>query len=126
MLKESNTENATLRLIEPHGTPPSQHLSSENQLFMTEDEYPVKDTSFQDYVNVLDEFPDEHFDFIAVDGRARKSCLLKSLSKLKKGGFLLLDNSERKRYQSAIDQVNGWPKIYTTTGLTDTTIWMKP
>lgn len=126
LLKSKKIKNSLLKLIEPNGEAPSQHLSSEMQLFIAAEDYPVKDEVFDDYINALDEFTDAHFDFIAVDGRARLTCVLKSISKLKQGGFLLLDNSERKRYEAVFEALNGWPKIYTTTGLTDTTIWMKP
>lgn len=126
LLKSKKVENALLKLIEPNGEAPSQHLSSEMQLFISAEDHPVKDEVFNDYINVLDDFSNAHFDFIAVDGRARLTCVLKSISKLKQGGFLLLDNSERKRYQLAIEALKDWPKIHTTTGLTDTSIWMKP
>ena len=125
-LKEKEIQNATLKLVRPNGDAPSQHLSSEQQLFISIENYPVKDVVFHNYINTLDAFPDAHFDFIAVDGRARLSCVHKSINKLKSRGILLLDNSERRRYKQAIDTLKGWPKIYTTTGLTDTTIWMKP
>lgn len=126
LLESKNIKNTTLRQIESNGEAPSQHLSSEMQLFISAEDYPVKDEVFKDYINALDDYSDSHFDFIAVDGRARLSCVLKSIPKLKEGGFLLLDNSERKRYQPALKVLEGWPKIYTTTGLTDTTIWRKP
>lgn len=126
LLKSKNIKNADLKLIESNGEAPSQHLPSEMQLFISADDYPVKDEVFKDYINALDAFSDSHFNFIAVDGRARLSCILKSIPKLKHGGFLLLDNSERKRYEPALKALKDWPMIYTTTGLTDTSIWMKP
>ena len=126
LLESKTIQNTSLKLIEANGDVPPQHLSSEMQLYISAEEYPVKDDAFTNYINVLDEYSNSHFDFIAVDGRARLSCVLKSIPKLKKGGFLLLDNSERKRYYPAIEALNDWPKIFTTTGLTDTTIWMKP
>jgi hypothetical protein len=126
LLESKAIKNTSLKLIEANGDAPSQHLSSEMQLFISADDYPVKDEVFKNYINALDEFPNSHFDFIAVDGRARLSCVLKSIGKLKQGGFLLLDNSERKRYQPALTALKDWSKIFTTTGLTDTTIWMKP
>jgi len=126
LLTEKKLKNTSLKLIKANGEAPSQHLYSEEQLYISEENYPVKDSSFRDYINALDDFPDANFNFIAVDGRARRSCVLKSIIKLKSGGFLLLDNSERKRYERATDALKSWPKINTTTGLTDTTIWMKP
>lgn len=54
--------------------------------------------SFRNYVNQVDEFPDEHFDLILVDGRARPSCIKHAARKVKVGGFLVLDDSERTYY----------------------------
>ena len=54
-------------------------------------------------------------DFVLVDGRARRSCALKAMDKLKKGGILVLDNSERKRYHQVHKSFAGYPQIFTTT-----------
>jgi SAM-dependent methyltransferase len=45
------------------------------------------------YVSFVDEFPDQHFDFIEVDGHYRQACVLAGLSKLKVGGLLLIDDT---------------------------------
>ncbi len=52
--------------------------------------------SFEAYAKTIDSFPDENFDVVVVDGRARPSCILHSLKKIKRGGYLVVDNSERK------------------------------
>ncbi|HLI94422.1 MAG TPA: hypothetical protein VKU83_12450, partial [Puia sp.] len=46
----------------------------------------------------IDVYPDSHFDVIIVDGRARPSCIKHALPKLKPGGWLLVDNSDRSYY----------------------------
>lgn len=127
-VKEQLTElpQVEYHLIEPEGDAPQQHLSSEQQYFFTEDEYPVKDTVFKKYSEFVLNFDDDYFDFILIDGRARKSCALNSFSKLKPGGLLVLDNSERVRYHKVHDCLKDWHSIETTTGLTNTTIWRKP
>jgi hypothetical protein len=56
-----------------------------------------KNINFEDYVKVIDAFPDM-FDIILVDGRARAECIKHAVAKLKKGGYLIVDNSERKEY----------------------------
>jgi len=53
---------------------------------------------FEKYVKKIDEYPDHYFDIILVDGRARPSCILHSLKKVKVNGYLILDNSERSYY----------------------------
>lgn len=83
-------------------------------------------TCFQSYYSFIDQYPEEYFDFIIVDGRARVECSLHAISKLKPGGLLILDNSERRRYQPVHDTLTSWLSVQTSTGMTDTTLWFKP
>lgn len=100
-----------------------------------EEQFPgiVKSDAYEyrkDYVNyfcALDDFEkNEYFDFIIVDGRARPECVFRSMPKLKKGGLMILDNSERSRYDIVFQNLDSWEMITTTNGLTDTTFWVKP
>ncbi|MBN0048824.1 hypothetical protein JS756_33035 [Streptomyces actuosus] len=54
--------------------------------------------SFEEYVSQIDEFPPEHFDLVLIDGRARASCIRRAVSKVRPGGMLVVDNSERPDY----------------------------
>lgn len=81
---------------------------------------------FANYYNKVNEYPDGFFDFVLIDGRARVKCGLNAMNKLKSGGIFVLDNSERVRYAPLHNALKGWPMINTTTGLTNTTIWIKP
>lgn len=54
--------------------------------------------SFEQYARSIDPFPENHFDIILVDGRARPSCIQQALPHLKKGGLLVVDNTERPYY----------------------------
>lgn len=125
-LKKHKLNGSHLKLIRPDKPVADFHSSSERQVFITEEEYPNKDFFFQNYIDFLDEFENEFFDFIIVDGRARTSCTLKAIDKLKPGGLMVLDNSERVRYDRVHERLKSWPKIFTTTGLSDTVIWRKP
>ena len=64
----------------------------------TSDDGNYKNVNFKKYVSAIDKFPDGHFNWVLVDGRARTSCLAHSFSKIKPGGYLILDNAERKYY----------------------------
>jgi hypothetical protein len=55
--------------------------------------------SFRDYAASIDRFADGWFDLVLVDGRARPSCFHHAVRKVKTGGFLVLDNSERPYYR---------------------------
>ncbi len=77
--------------------------------------YCSSDTSYRGqtflrYVTAIDAFPDESFNFVAVDGRARPSCVYHARSKVTRGGYLMLDNSEREDYQTAKRLMDGWQK----------------
>jgi lipopolysaccharide biosynthesis glycosyltransferase/predicted O-methyltransferase YrrM len=50
--------------------------------------------NFFNYVTACDEFPDGHFDLVMIDGRARASCVKHAVTKLKAGGWLVIDNCE--------------------------------
>lgn len=54
--------------------------------------------SFKSYCSQIDEFPDGFFDLVVIDGRARPSCIKHGSSKVKPGGHLVLDNSDRAYY----------------------------
>lgn len=83
-------------------------------------------TSYHDYFSFAKTFPNNSLDFIMIDGRARVECALNAIPKLKKDGIFVLDNSDRSRYKPIFHVLENWPRITTTTGLFDTTIWFKP
>ena len=56
------------------------------------------DMSFQAYVKTINAFPEGCFGVILIDGRARPSCIRYARKKVKPGGILILDNSEREHY----------------------------
>jgi len=58
--------------------------------------------NFERYVRTIDEYPEGYFDIVVVDGRARPSCIAHAKAKVKPGGRLIIDNTERPYYQSAV------------------------
>ena len=56
---------------------------------------------FKDYAAAIDAYPDGHFDVVLVDGRSRPSCVKHAVAKVKEGGLLVLDNTERGYYLTA-------------------------
>jgi len=57
-----------------------------------------KAKNFEQYAKTIDSYPDSYFDIVVIDGRARPSCIKHGIPKLKKNGWLVIDNSERKYY----------------------------
>lgn len=95
---------------------------------------PSKNFNYKNYASAIDVYTDEYFDFILVDGRSRPSCMQHAITKLKKGGYLLLDNSERKYYLQMMQKIidsqfecvlgNSGASPYSNE-FTQTTIWKK-
>lgn len=82
---------------------------------------------FSEYVQAIDQYEDGYFDLVIVDGRARISCIKQALSKVKKGGYIMLDDSQRPRYTPAFEYLSQYKhqdfrgispykeKVYTST-----------
>ena len=79
----------------------------------------------EDYADYILRYPDEHFDLVMIDGRNRCRCLGNSLSKVKIGGMLCLDNSEREEYQKAVGLLDTWDGYSWGDKNWMTTIWHK-
>lgn len=69
-----------------------------------------KDYNFFEYCRAIENYPEEYFDIVLVDGRARPACIAHASRKIKRGGYLILDNSERSHYQAAHEWLEGWPR----------------
>jgi precorrin-6B methylase 2 len=90
--------------------------------------------SFERYAKTIDVFPENHFDVVLIDGRSRVGCVKRSLTKVKKGGILVLDNAEREEYQSIHELLDGsgWQKVSYfgpgpyVTNFWQTVVWERP
>ncbi|MDX1913330.1 MAG: hypothetical protein SFV22_17680 [Saprospiraceae bacterium] len=60
--------------------------------------------SFEKYARVIDQYPEKYFDLILIDGRARPSCIQQAIPRLKTGGLLVVDNTERPHYLAAFQE----------------------
>jgi hypothetical protein len=65
----------------------------------------LEDMSFESYARCIDQFPEAYFDVVLVDGRARPSCIQQAIPRLKPGGLLVVDNTERPYYLTAFQQI---------------------
>lgn len=61
--------------------------------------------NFRSYVSSIGNFPDQYFDIILIDGRARPSCFIHSINKIKPGGYIIWDNTHRKHYMPTMSRV---------------------
>jgi hypothetical protein len=98
LIKLQSSHNWHGRLIEaePGNLAPKPDVSAPKHYASADALY--QGANFQKYASSIDEFPDGYFDIVLVDGRARPSCIAHALSKVKAGGLLVVDNSERDYY----------------------------
>ncbi|MBL9171616.1 MAG: class I SAM-dependent methyltransferase [Verrucomicrobiales bacterium] len=100
------------------------------------------------YVRAADLIPPGSLDFCIVDGAVRDHCAILALSRLREGGLLIIDNVERylprvlpssspnarslddgpasNVWRLFMMSVAEWRCIWTTDGISDTAIWVKP
>ncbi|MDI1323139.1 MAG: hypothetical protein PSV36_10345 [Algoriphagus sp.] len=125
--KCQDTDKVELNLLQPEIDPEAQvEYKSINGMF-------TKGLSYKKYSHGADHLPDESFDLLLIDGRARPKCLKNSISKLKPGGILVFDNSDRESYQPVISTLlKGWKsEVYQGVTIYDaffnqTTLFFKP
>lgn len=127
-LSEKGRRNVTQILVEPDPGI-AQPNGGEN---LSECYLSSNGQSFRAYVESIDRFPRASFDVILVDGRARPACVKHSLSRLKPGGYLILDDADRSHYALAIALLEKWeltdlrgPAPYTGY-FSRTAIWRRP
>ena len=76
---------------------------------------------------------DEYFDIILIDGINRVNCAFGSHKKLKRGGILILDDSNRIKnpasdgsYDPILDITKGWIYVKNNSNSRNTDYWIKP
>jgi len=62
--------------------------------------------NFSAYVDSIAE-GDARYDLVVIDGRARVACLERARERLDAGGLIVFDNSNRRRYQAALEEARG-------------------
>ncbi|MEN6467384.1 MAG: hypothetical protein ABFD45_00310 [Smithella sp.] len=85
-----------LALPEPANSKEALNVADPN-LYLSEDIL-YRGYNFKNYVSQIDTYPNNFFDIVLIDGRARPACIKHSHKKIKIGGFLILDNSDREYY----------------------------
>ncbi len=98
------------------------------------------------YVKVTRSLSPSSLDVVLVDGIYRAQCVLQSLSLLKNGGILVIDNVNRylpsrsvapnsrsleagpidEEWQQVLDQIGIWRFFWTSNGISDTAFFFKP
>lgn len=100
MLQNQLRRPASLHLVEPDDT--GQHRSEKTGQF------------FDSYLAALDALPPSSADVVIIDGRCRVECVRRLHRVVRRGGWLVLDDAQRQRYQPAFTHLDGWRRIDAT------------
>ena len=126
-LRELGMSNCRLRYIPPEAAQPAG-VNTYCSHFPGYEHW-----SFEIYVKSIDEHPDGSLDLVLVDGRSREACIRHAISKVRAGGILILDNTERSRYGEAMQQIpKAWKRLVFpgpcagAEFFTETTVWIAP
>jgi len=82
-----------IRFDKPNPADPDSYASSDSK---------YEGQFFHKYVTFIDRFPDGYLDLILIDGRSRPSCFKHAVPKIKPGGYIEWDNTDRFHYQMAM------------------------
>lgn len=105
--------NVELLLVPPEPVEPAAGPGARRVRFRSSDPA-YAGFSFERYARAIEGYPDERFDVIVVDGRARVGCLELALAKVRPGGAIVVDNSERPDAAAALDALAaaGWAILH--------------
>ena len=83
---------------------------------------------FKQYIAQIDRYPDASFDLVSIDGKARNFCVRRAIRKVRKGGILLLDDSNYKIFRPSLDLLIQYQKhefygLCPFVAFNQTTIW---
>ncbi len=123
-LKDGNLTNARIHLIP---------ADSNSENFNWQKDWPYFNIlkhrpdgfEYRPYMAAIDKYPDNYFDCIIIDGRARVACLLHARSKLSENGLIIFDDSARYYYQEAFTLMADWYQISFRFGLGQTTFFAR-
>jgi hypothetical protein len=118
-LEQRALTNCLYQLQEPYSTvgmaspePGSEIGGPASPMFIfdeRESDYPRM--SFDKYVNAIDDHPDDTFDLVFVDGRARRGCINRAIPKVRHGGYLMLDNSNNADIAECVRKMQRYPRL---------------
>ncbi len=128
LLKKNGISNCQYLLKEPKMSGNNSSDLSNPKSYLSKF---YKGFSFEDYCKAIEFYPDNFFDLVFIDGRARPSCISHAFKKIRPSGYLLLDDSNSSRYAKGIELLKEWkrkdffgPKPYVRQ-FVQTMIWKK-
>ncbi len=64
----------------------------------------------KNYSSTIKKFPDNFFDLIFIDGIERNQCVKEAIPKIRKNGFIMLDNTDKEEFSSGIELLKDWKR----------------
>ena len=107
-IRNRGLKNSKIFLVESEGRNGDHSLGGAEEFISRQSRW--RGFRFESYARTIEQFPDDFFDVILVDGRVRPACIRLSKPKLKAGGFLILDDSHRARYAQGADLLRTWER----------------
>lgn len=98
VIEKAGYENIQYNLIEPKAAEDSVNKDCTEPGNYVSCFIDYKGYEFSTYASAIDQYADESFDLVIVDGRVRHSCIAHAMQKVKPNGALLLDNADRVYY----------------------------
>lgn len=86
------------RLVPPEKSGSEVSFDAADPMLCLSDDTMFQGYTFRNYVSQIDAFPNDYFDVVSIDGRARPACIKHSVPKIKVNGLLILDNADRAYY----------------------------
>jgi hypothetical protein len=126
--------NRVVDMLEENNFDSNKHILFKPMKPMKNDSYPSNNgkmnnsvfNDFSKYLNAIDQFEEAYFDIIIIDGRKRVRSAERAYSKLKPGGYLILDDSNRLKYRKVFQDLISWDYTEYGNGWQRTTIFKKP
>ena len=99
-LKEKNLTNSKVHSVPPDKNNSDFDWEKEWIHFATLQHVP-RQPKFRQYMSTIDQYHDNYFDCIIIDGRERIGCLLHSIPKLAENGLIIYDDSAGYHHKEA-------------------------
>lgn len=109
VLKKQQINNCEYLLREPEVI--NNHIAKKIDPNYISELKSYKNYHFEKYIKNINAYPDDYFDLIFIDGRVRIACIINSIKKIKSGGYLILDNSDEKKYRSSQSILKNYKKL---------------
>jgi len=107
-LKENGIGNCDLRLIPAE--PPNASKAPDMDGFYKSTAKGVAGYDFERYVRAIDELRPRSLDLVIVDGYARLACIAHAIPKVRLGGYVLVDDTDWKKYRLSFDLLSQFPR----------------